>query len=47
MLAFLRANGVRLELSSDDVVRIGLGVADGSMGAQELSLMLRHAQKTN
>ena len=36
MLTFLSVNGLPVECSNDDVVRIGLGVADGSIGYEEL-----------
>jgi len=36
MLIFLEINGVALRYSDDDIVRIGLSVADGSMGYEEL-----------
>ena len=31
MLSFLELNGIRIEASDEDVVALGLGVADGSM----------------
>lgn len=36
MLTFLSVNGLPVECNNDDVVRIGLGVADGSIGYEEL-----------
>ena len=36
MLTFLEVNGIRLEYTDADVVRIGLSVADGSMSYEEL-----------
>lgn len=36
MLAFLEMNGIRISCSDDDLVRIGLSVADGTMGYEDL-----------
>ena len=36
MLTFLEVNGIRLECTNEDIVEIGLSVADGSMGYKEL-----------
>lgn len=36
MLTFLEVNGIRLECSDEDLVHIGLSVADGSMGYEQL-----------
>jgi death-on-curing protein len=36
MLTFLEVNGIRLECTDDELVRVGLSVADGSMGYEEL-----------
>lgn len=36
MLTFLEVNGIRLNYTDEDVVRIGLSVADGSMSYEEL-----------
>lgn len=36
MLIFLEVNGIRLRLSVEDVVRIGLALASGTMGYEEL-----------
>ncbi len=36
MLTFLEVNGVRLDCTNDDVVEIGLGVADGSINYEML-----------
>lgn len=36
MLTFLEVNGIRLECTNEDIVEIGLSVADGSMGYEEL-----------
>lgn len=36
MLTFLEVNGIRLECSNEEIVHIGLSVADGSMGYEEL-----------
>lgn len=36
MLTFLEVNGVRMECSNEEVARVGLAVAEGSMGYEEL-----------
>lgn len=36
MLTFLEVNGIRLSCTDDELVHIGLGVADGSIGYTEL-----------
>lgn len=36
MLTFLEVNGIRLECTNEEIVEIGLSVADGSMGYHEL-----------
>lgn len=36
MLTFLEVNGIRLEYSDEDLVDIGLSVADGSMSYEQL-----------
>ena len=36
MLTFLEDNGVRMDCTNEDVARVGLAVADGSMGYEEL-----------
>lgn len=36
MLTFLEVNGIRLECTNEDVVTVGLSVADGSMSYEEL-----------
>ena len=36
MLTFLEVNGIHLECSNEDVAKVGLSVADGSMGYEEL-----------
>ena len=43
MLSFLEMNGIRLNCSDDELVQMGLSVADGSMGyAQLLQWVLDH-----
>lgn len=45
LLTFLEVNGIRMDCSNEDVVRAGLGVADGSMKYDELlSWILEHEQ---
>ena len=36
MLSFLEMNGIRIRCTDEDLVHIGLSVADGSMGYDEL-----------
>ncbi|MGN1349457.1 MAG: type II toxin-antitoxin system death-on-curing family toxin [Anaerovoracaceae bacterium] len=36
MLTFLEVNGIHLDCTNEDVVKIGLGVADGSMDYEAL-----------
>ena len=36
MLTFLEVNGIRLECTNEEIVEIGLSVADGFMGYHEL-----------
>ena len=36
MLTFLEVNGIRLECTNEEIIDIGLSVADGSMGYEEL-----------
>lgn len=36
MLSFLELNGIRIEASDEDVVALGLGVADGSMQQEDV-----------
>ena len=41
MLTFLEVNGVRISASNEEVVRVGLAVADGSMSYEELLSWVR------
>ncbi|MBR5742755.1 MAG: type II toxin-antitoxin system death-on-curing family toxin [Clostridia bacterium] len=41
MLSFLEMNGIRLRFSDDEMIRVGLSVADGSMGYEELLQWVR------
>ena len=36
MMSFLEMNGIRLQCTDEEIVTIGLSVADGSMGYEEL-----------
>lgn len=36
MLTFLEVNGIRLECSDEELIHVGMSVADGSMGYEEL-----------
>ena len=45
MLSFLAINGIRVEATDDDVIRLGLGIADGSMKYDEiLSWIIEHKE---
>ena len=41
MLTFLEVNGIRLEASNDEVAQVGLAVAAGQMGYEELLYWVR------
>lgn len=41
MLTFLEVNGIRLDCTNEDVVHIGLSVADGSMDYETLLTWIR------
>lgn len=41
MLTFLEENGIRLDCTNEDIVKIGLGVADGSMDYEALLAWVR------
>ena len=41
MLTFLEVNGICLDCTNEDVVHVGLSVADGSMGYDELLSWVR------
>ena len=36
MLAFLEMNGIRIRCTDEELVYVGLSVADGSMGYEEV-----------
>ena len=36
MLTFLEVNGIRLECTNEEIVEVGLSVADGTMGYEAL-----------
>ena len=43
MLSFLELNGIHIEASDEDVVNLGIGVADGSMSKDDvLSWIINH-----
>lgn len=45
MLTFLEVNGIRLEISDEDIVKAGLGVASGDMNCKDLlNWVLEHKQ---
>ena len=41
MLSFLELNGIHIEASDDDVIKLGLGTADGSMKREEILAWIR------
>lgn len=41
MLTFLEVNGIHLDCSNEDVVKVGLGVADGNMDYEALLAWVR------
>lgn len=41
MLTFLEVNGIKLKCSDEELVQIGLSVADGSMGYEQLLAWVR------
>ena len=46
MLSFLELNGIRLEATNEDVIGVGLSVADGSMKYEELlAWVKKHSMK--
>ncbi|MBQ9066157.1 MAG: type II toxin-antitoxin system death-on-curing family toxin [Clostridia bacterium] len=46
MLTFLAVNGLPMECGTEDIVRMGLGAADGSIGYEELLKWVReHVRK--
>ena len=47
MLVFLEVNGISLNCSNEDVIRAGLGVADGSMDYDALLNWVRTHRKSN
>ena len=36
MLSFLEMNGIRIQCTDEELVHIGLSIADGKMGYEEL-----------
>ena len=45
MLSFLELNGIRIEATDDDVIRLGLGTADGSMKREDILAWIRKHRK--
>ena len=41
MLTFLEVNGIRMDCTNADVIDVGLGVASGAMGYDELLAWVR------
>lgn len=46
MLSFLELNGIRLEVSNEDIIFLGLSVADGSMKADGVLKWILDHKKT-
>lgn len=42
MLTFLEVNGIHMDCTNEEVTAVGLGVADGSMGYEELLTWVRN-----
>ncbi|MBQ7728020.1 MAG: type II toxin-antitoxin system death-on-curing family toxin [Clostridia bacterium] len=42
LLTFLETNGVRMELTDEEIARVGFAVADGSMKYEELLAWIRN-----
>lgn len=45
MLSFLELNGIRIEATDDDVIRLGLGTADGRMKREDILAWIREHRK--
>ena len=45
MLSFLELNGIRIEATDDDVIRLGLGTADGSMKREDILAWISEHRK--
>ena len=45
LLTFLETNGIRMELTDEEIARVGLAVADGSMKYEELLAWIRDHEK--
>lgn len=45
LLTFLETNGIRMELTDEEIARVGLAVADGSMKYEELLVWIRDHEK--
>lgn len=41
MLSFLELNGIRISATNEDVIRLGLGIADGSLKYDEILAWIR------
>ena len=42
MITFLEVNGIYLDCTNEEVVEIGLGLADGSIGYEEILEWIRN-----
>lgn len=45
LLTFLETNGIRMELTDEEIARVGLAVANGSMKYEELLRWIREHEK--
>ena len=45
LLTFLETNGIRMELTDEEIARVGLAVADGTMKYEELLAWIREREK--
>ena len=45
LLTFLETNGIRMELTDEEIARVGLAIADGSMKYEELLAWIRDHEK--
>ena len=45
MLSFLELNGIRISATNEDVIRLGLGIADGSLKYDEILAWIREKKE--
>lgn len=44
MLTFLELNGIKMHITDEDIIRIGLGIADGSVDYDEVLRWIRRSE---